>query len=48
MKKTFFIYQIAKSTAYYAALYALCERTFTGTGKPISGDFESGRLPKIT
>ena len=26
MKKTFFIYQIAKSTVYYAAWYALCER----------------------
>ena len=24
-KKIFFIYQIAKSTAYYAALYPLCE-----------------------
>ena len=29
MKKPFFIYQIAKSTAYYAAYYALCERAFT-------------------
>ena len=28
VKKTFFIFQIAKSTAYYAAQYTLCERAF--------------------
>ena len=29
VKKIFFIYQIAKSTAYYAAYYALCERAIS-------------------